>query len=454
MLNQFLKQKKLKFKDLISLTISIMFRVTKLTRLIFALLLFAQPTLANDLLSWQECVDLALKNNSNLKSAIATERATHYQNNAATSGFLPQATATLSSNRGNNGNSNNPSLTTVSSGVSQAYTGSISVTQNLFNGFSDVGKFDQTKANNMVSKANVQIAKAQVSYDLKYAYENFAYAKETVTLLDSIIKRREDNLNIIELRYKSGMENKGSLLLAQAYLEQAKYDRLQGANLIETARAQLCRAIGTSDCKAYDIDNSVPLAKASLEKIDLKTILEKTPLHLQAIAQEQAAKAGILIAQASFMPSLNMTASRGQRGTSMFPQNDYWSVGMNLTFPFFTGGKDYYTTRSAYSTSTAAKENRENIDQQILVTLKQAHNSYVESIAKLKVDTNFKEAAKMRADIARSKYNNGLLAFENWDGIETDLIARQKNYLQSKLNRVTYEAAWEQAQGKGVFNND
>lgn len=416
---------------------------------------FSTASLASDsdILSWRECVELALKNNNNLKSAIATERSTNYLNNASVSGFLPQATATLSSNRGNNGNSTNPSLTTVSS-INQAYNGSISVTQNLFNGFSDVGKFDQTKANNMVSKANVQIVKAQVSYDLKYAHENLSYAKESVALLDNIIKRREDNLHIIELRFKSGMENKGSLLLAQAYLEQAKYDRMQGANLIETARTQLCRALGVSDCKAYDIKDITPISKPSAEKVDLKIAIEKTPQHIQAVAQEQAAKAGILISQASFMPSLNVTAAKGQRGTSLFPQNDYWSVGMNLTFPFFTGGKDYYNTRSAYSTSSAARENRENIDQQILVSLRQAYNSYLESIAKLKVDENFKDAAKLRADIARSKYNNGLLTFENWDTIETDLINRQKNYLQSKLNRVTYEAAWEQAQGKGVFNND
>ncbi|NBV06880.1 MAG: TolC family protein [Proteobacteria bacterium] len=426
----------------------------RLISLLCALLFFAQKSFALDTLSWQQCVELAAKNNNNLKSAIASERATYYQNNAAASGFLPQATATLSSNRGNNGNASNPSLTTVQSSITQAYTGSISVTQNLFSGFSDVGKFDQAKANNMVSRANVRIVKSQVSYDLKSAYANFAYAKETINLLDSIIKRREDNLHIIELRFKSGMENKGSLLLARAYLDQANYDRLQATNLVESAKAQLCRAVGISDCKNFDITDSVPISKTSAEKIDFKIVIETTPQHLQAVAQEQATKAGILIAQSAFMPSLNVTATKGQRGASLFPQNDYWSVGANLSFPFFTGGKDYYTTRSAYLSNSAAKENRENIDQQILVNLKQGYNAYIEAIAKLKVDTSFQEAAKLRADIARNKYNNGLLTFENWDAIETDLINRQKNYLQSKLNRITYEAAWEQAQGKGVFSND
>ncbi|MDX2083668.1 MAG: TolC family protein, partial [Rickettsiales bacterium] len=434
------------------------------TLIFFSQEIFAQEVLSKEnsikdlssaIYSWQECIEIAAQNNNNLKSAIAAERSTYFQSNAAASGFLPQASATLSSNRGTGGNASNPSITTVQGNITQAYSGSVSLTQNLFSGFLDVGKFDQAKANNMVAKANITIAKAQVSYDLKAAYQNFYYAKESVKLLDSIIKRRQDNLHIIELRFKSGMENKGSLLLAQAYLEQAKFNRLQGANLIETARAQLCKALGISDCKNYDISDSVPTkAPKILNSLDFKNILEKTPQHLQAIAQEQAAKAGILIAQSTFMPSLNLTGTKGQRGSNFFPQNDYWSVGMNLTFPFFTGGKDYYTTRSAYASSSAAKENRENIDQQILVNLKQSYNSYIEAVAKLKVDANFKEATQLRAEIARNKYNNGLLIFENWDAIETDLINRQTTYLQSVLNRVTSEAAWEQAQGQGVFNND
>ncbi len=153
------------------------------------------------------------------------------------------------------------------------------------------------------------------------------------------------------------------------------------------------------------------------------------------------------------MPSFNVSATQGRRGANFFPDNGYWAVGMNVSFPFFSGGKDYFTTRSAYASTTAARETRENTDQQILINLRQNYNSYIEAVAKLQVDNSFKEAAQLRADIARNKYNNGLLAFENWDVIETDLINRQKSYLQSKLNRVTSEASWEQVQGKGVFEN-
>ncbi|MDH3513536.1 MAG: TolC family protein, partial [Gammaproteobacteria bacterium] len=99
----------------------------------------------------------------------------------------------------------------------------------------------------------------------------------------------------------------------------------------------------------------------------------------------------------------------------------------------------------------AVSSNKDNVERQLLVRLKQAHAGYVESVEKLKVDQAFLEAAVTRAEIARSRYNNGLMSFEDWDRIENDLIQRQKTFLQSQRDRVTAEAAWEQAQGKGVI---
>ena len=74
-----------------------------------------------------------------------------------------------------------------------------------------------------------------------------------------------------------------------------------------------------------------------------------------------------------------------------------------------------------------------------------------QAIERLKVDESFRAAAIARAEIARRKYNNGLLSFEDWDIIENDLIFRQKNYLSSLQTRVTSEAAWERDRGTGAI---
>ena len=84
-------------------------------------------------------------------------------------------------------------------------------------------------------------------------------------------------------------------------------------------------------------------------------------------------------------------------------------------------------------------------------TIKQAYFDYIESVQKEKIDESFRRAAILRAEVARNKYKNGLLSFEAWDLVETDLISKQKEILSSERNRILKQSQWEQAQGVGVF---
>ena len=107
--------------------------------------------------------------------------------------------------------------------------------------------------------------------------------------------------------------------------------------------------------------------------------------------------------------------------------------------------------RASASSLSASVATREDAERQERVRLRQAHAALIEAIEREKVDREFVEAAKIRSDIARSKYNNGLMTFEDWDRIENDLIQRQKTALVSARDRVQAEAAWEQTLGIGAI---
>lgn len=402
--------------------------------------------MAGETISWQACVELAAKNNADLGAAEANLRSLEYQEGGARSGFFPQASANLGYSRGNTTSG------TSSGSLSESYSANLSATQNLFAGFQDRGKVAQASASARASAAVLQTTRAKVSFDLKSSYEGLLFAKESERLTQDISKRREANLKLVELRFESGRENKGSALLSKAYLQQARYEDLQSRNAESTAQAQLAKILGLDHADGLEIQGEIPAQEPSSPAPDFPRLAAMTPDHAQAVAQEDSAEAAIRVASAGFFPTLNATGTVGKQGPEFFPNNDRWSVGVNFTFPFFSGGKDYYAAKSAVAAWSSSMNNRENVDRQLLARLVQAFNSYVEAVEKLRVDESFRQAALVRSDIARSKYNNGLLSFEDWDIIENDLISRQKTYLQSKRDRVVAEAAWEQAQGKGAIN--
>lgn len=398
-------------------------------------------------LSWNECINETVNNNADIQSALESQRSSRYLLYGSYSNYLPQITATVSLSRGQ-------TLTSFGdkTGSNNLYNGALSGSYNLFNGFQDLGKNRQADANTQIAILNAQITKAKVSYELTSAYENLRYAMASSKLTQEIIRRRDENLRLVDLRFQSGRENKGSVLLAKAYTEQARYDDLQAQTLRRVSSAQLAKSLGRDESVELILTDDIPGEAPPSQRPDFAQLAESTPDVRQSQSKEKSAEAAVTIARSQFLPSLNMTGSIGKLGNNFFPsETDRWSFGVNLTYPLFTGGKDFYTTRSALAAESAAHLNRISSQRDIVAKLEQAYANYLQAVAKFKVDESFKNAAQTRSEIARKRYNNGLLTFEDWDVIENDLINRQKTFLQSRRDRILAEAAWLQALGKGVM---
>jgi outer membrane protein len=386
-------------------------------------------------------------NNPDLRAARANLNAATYTAKGAYSGYLPQ----LSAGASYNDISGNAATTTNTTTSTSTYNTSVSLSQNLFAGYQDQAKVAQGAANREATAASLSVAKAKLSQDLKDAFIGLKYAQDNVQLTEQIMHRLEENLRLVELRFESGNENKGSYLLTKASLAQARYEHLQAQQDVVSAQTQLARVLGRGASGALEVRGDVPVSEPGAAAPDFQQLVRQIPDYQQVAAQQKFAEAGVTLARSGLYPSLDLSGSVSRVGDNWFPDGTRRIVGLNLNVPLYSGGKDYYATKSAVSSLEAAASNTDSTEQQLLVRLKQAYAGYVESAEKLKVDQAFLDAATTRAEIARSKYNNGLMTFEDWDIIENDLIQRQKTFLLTRRDRVVAEAAWEQAQGKGVI---
>jgi outer membrane protein len=424
----------------------------------------AAPLPSQTQLSWEACVELARNANPDLKVAERNLTATEYSESGAKSGFFPQISSNLSYTYGNSGGSSGL-LNGAESNASTSTSISLTATQNIFNGYLDQAKIDQARANRLAADANLSTAKAKLSFELKTAFAGIQFAQESIRLTSEIIKRREANLKLVELRYSGGRENKGALLLSRAYLEQALYEKLQAQNVLKNAQTQLAKVLGREDSEELSVQGSIPELTTSraevLERVksiepskmffDLKQIAYKTPEVALARAQEDSAMTQMELSSAGLYPTLSLSGTTGAVGSVWMPGTQRWSVGAALTIPLFGGGKDYYAKRSSGESAKAATLNRDSVFHQTLLRLQQTWTAYLEGTQKLRVDQTFAEALALREKIAKEKYNNGLMSFDDWDLIENDLISRQKVTIQTQREWLNAEAAWEQAQGHGVF---
>ena len=393
---------------------------------------------AAETLSWEACVTMTAQQNAALRAAYDNVRAAEHLARSAFGGYLPSVSASAGRTKYDYSTS------------SSTYTASVTATQNLFAGFKDQAGVEQAEANKAAADAALRIARAQASFDLKSAFAALRYAQDSQKLADDIVRRREENLRLVELRFEGGRENKGSFFLSRASASQARYERLQAQHALWVAQESLARVLGKDEARTIDILGNVPEAPPPAT-VALDTLLPRTPEYEQALAQEKAAEADVRIARSGLLPTLNLTGTAGRQGESWVPNDHRNSAGVSLTVPIYSGGKDYYATKGAAASLAAAQANRENTVRTLRTKLQQGYTGYVQAEEKRRVDLEFVEAAATRAEIARSKYNNGLLSFEDWDIIENDLISRQKAALVSQRDRITAEASWEQAQGAGAI---
>jgi outer membrane protein TolC len=430
----------------------------RLPQIVIALvLLYAPPAVAKDL-TWKECVDLARKANPELQSASEGVHAARYRTRAAYGPLFPQVTGNIDYTNGGRSSSGPGTLTPSTGGLidgedNSFYSFSLNARQNVFAGFRDKARIGQGRANEAIADADLRNARARVSFDLKSAFADLKFAQDSVRLADDVLRRRRDNRNLVELRFESGRENKGSLLLSRSYYEDATFDRQEAGNRMETARQRLAKALGVEDLDGARVSGTVPVSRppALRAEAGVDPLMRETPDYRRAIGEIKFAREAVREARSAFFPSLDVNAAVGRQGDEWFPGDNRWSVGAGVSLPFFRGGQDYYNLKSAKALDRAAVHNQTFTETDVRARLVAAHKAFVDSIKRLEADKAFLEAASVRAEIARNKYDNGLISFEDWDIIENDLIDRQKRHLQSQRDRIVAEASWEQVQGRGIF---
>lgn len=399
------------------------------------------PSVYAQTLSWEQCVTEAQKNNAAIKSALQSWQASESDIKVSRAPYFPEVDADFSANYGR-------TMFGIDQNAQDRYVASVTVKENIFNGFADKARVEQAEANSEIAEAQLQIVKAQTSFDLKSAYANLVYAQRSIRLQENIRDRRKSNLNLVDLRFENGSENKGSVLLSQAYLDQADLNIIQAKNSILTANAQLARAVGRDETTLITVAEDIPTLEIP-QSVNFQALAIQTPRRSQAVFREKSAESGITLAKAGYFPSLGVSGTYGREDRDFFPRDDKWSVGLQVNIPIFNGGRDYYTTQSAISNRSAAGSNREDLDRELVTTLSSSLARLTEAKKNLEVTTSFLRATEMRAEIGRGRYNNGLLSFDDWDLIESDLISRQQAYIASQRDYVLAEATWENALGTG-----
>jgi multidrug efflux system outer membrane protein len=413
------------------------------------LALMVSQTSAQSTVTWEQCVKEAEHNNRDLKVAEQAVKATEDTHVASFGQWFPQITFGTSLGR------SGPDATIGGAFSDSSFNSSASVNisaqENLFSGFKDFAAVDLANAQLDNARAQLTQAKAQLSHDLKMNFYQLLYTQQQIVLLKTILERDKANQDLVQMNFSGGTDNKGSLMVAQASVKQDEYNIDQARRALRVSQRQLDQVLDRNQMDDIIAEGDFEIPQLSDDTPDFAELTNQTPAHLEAVDQYRVSDSQYVTARGAFFPTLTANAGLDGSGASYDSLAAGWTATISLNFPLFTGGHDLFALKSAEESKQGAEDTLESTDLKTESSLESAYSSYINAVQENKVQQFQVKAAQTQEEIAKAEYLNGLMIFQNWNQIESNLMNQQNSELAGLLSIKTSEANWELTQGKGVI---
>lgn len=384
-------------------------------------------------LTWKQALELAERNNYELKSAASQTEAARWNYLKSFSPFLPQLSASLSMGESSSGAFTEPVK-------SDAY--GLTATQTLFSGLDNYYSYLSARTNYDSSLAGLRKARSDVGFLVRQQFIELAVANENVKLLIDILERRWDNTALIELQFKNGREDKGTLLKTKADEAEAEYNLRSAGRTRQLSKLKLTQLI------SFEVDKAEGELQVKLPtQPDFDKLLASVPGYVIALKAAESAELAYQQTVSEFLPSVSLSGSIRKSGTDWSALNRSNSWSLSVSYPFFPGGSNVADRYRFAALNDQAKQDLIKAKNDLRYGLESAYEQLKDSLEAQKVAQLSEAAAKLRAEIAGTKYLNGLIGYDEWVIIENNYINSQKSSLARKRSALLAEAAWVNSYG-------
>jgi NodT family efflux transporter outer membrane factor (OMF) lipoprotein len=405
-----------------------------------------------------DLIELALKNNPDLKSAQAALSAARENVLAQRGAYYPSVTASFSASR-----EQDPpgSLAPVPSSNAFLYS--------LFTPQVSVSYAPDVFGLNRRTVESLQAQERGVRFQMIAAH-NTLTANVVVTAIQAgavrmqidatrrLIDLNSNAVQILQYQFARGYASRLDLAAQESQLAQV---RATLPPLLKQA-AQLRHLLAVL---AGRFPNQAPADKFELSSLQLpqelplslpSQLVAQRPDVLQAEANLHAASAQIGIATANRLPNIELTANVGSTalaiGQVFTSGTGFWGLGAAVTAPIFRGGTLLHQERAAQAAYVQAAE-------QYRGTVLTAFQNVADTLAALEQDAEglkaaaaAADAAKVTLDLSQRQLQVGYASYVSLLSAEQAYQQARINLVQAQANRYVDTAALFQALGGGWWH--
>jgi outer membrane protein len=388
-------------------------------------------------LSLEDAIAVALKQNPRWLAGQREVDVARAQVGVASATLYPNVNLnsqmSRSQNAGGGGNNNNNLLNAASgSGLSQV---SLNVQQILL----DFGRrAENIKAAEKLAQSSAYQAEAlrqDVVLEVRQRYYQAHTDHQTVAIQQGVVKNSQRHLLETQGFYRAGLQPLNEVTKAEADLAQAQLDLVLAQTALEQDWVLLNQSLGRSSVEAYE------LTVVSTERSNFDPPLDRLvdlayafrPEARQIAAQIEAATARMEAAYRNRYPTLSANAQTGYRGVNG-PLEEFWSVGLNLSFNLFNGFQDRFQAEGFRAQAEALTASLAATRQQVYSDTSRAQISLKNARAAIEAAGVNVRSSQSNFQLARRRYETGLGSNLEYQDAQLLLARAQIGQVQA-LNR-------------------
>ena len=393
-------------------------------------------TSAQEILTLDQCRQLALENNKQMTAAAKQTQAASYLQKSYKGNFFPNfmasGTGLYSSANGSfripggnlptfipkaNGSSTPTGGFAYFPGIDLNYKvrtvwlGGIQMEQPIFMGGKILAAYKMATIGKQMAQLNETLTASEVILETDQAYTLMVKAKEMHKVAESYHAVLEELMKNVQSAYKHGLKSKNDVLKVQVKLNESELNIRKTENALRLANMNLCHLIGKPLTETLQTSDGFPVIEQTLET-QINDITSR-PEYSLLNKQVDIAKQKVKLSRSELLPQVGIRGSYDYihglkvNEQTLFDKGSY-SVMLNITVPIFHFGERMNKVRAAKAQLEQARIEQADLNEMMLLELTQAVNNLDE--AKLEADLADRslEQADENRRISKGEYDAGL----------------------------------------------
>ena len=399
-----------------------------------ALFIFAGNVLAQDVLSLNDCIQMALKNNSSLKQKKYADEAADYDVTGSYSNILPSVDLSFRKGETNIGRSirtindavigvdttGQPIYGTTTITTPKQYAKdhslTLSVNQTLYDGGRWWNRIGQAKVDKKSSVFDLENEQNATILEVQANYYDLLKQIKLYEVDKIAVQRSEDQLKRTEKMYELGSKARLDVYQAKVNLGSDQINLLTQQNIVEDARRALNISMGRDPETPLEVEK---ISEVSPAVPQINTLvdqaMENQPTLKKNEADVESSEFGVSLAKANYLPRLSAYFQYNRRNSDFdkiyAPDNlhfDYvWAVGLSLNWNLFNGMSDYVNVQKAKISEMSYREAQANYMRNLKSRIQAYHDNYKSYIDIIAINQENLEAAKEELRLAEERYQIG-----------------------------------------------